>query len=226
MGGEYVEGNVISVEVTSCNKQTANHVMWHYANWQLWGKREDFLAWRGLSGYYSKEELISVTNSLGGEITGRKLRDSGFIQALGKKYGTIAMSPGGWLYENRVDYARKGYEAGISKPENRLSHDERVSLAKRIYSEGKGLASLTTEQRQEIGKRAGKINGLKNKENKIGVCGIPPEEHSKRMSLTNKQRWQCPDCGHVSNAKNVNKHMLEKHNLPKSAKLRLEGKTN
>ncbi len=58
MGGEYTDGNVIEVEVTNCSGFTANHVMWHYANWSLWGKEEDFLAWKGLAGFYGKEEII------------------------------------------------------------------------------------------------------------------------------------------------------------------------
>lgn len=58
MGGEYTEGNVINVEVTQCNGNTANHAMWHYANWCLWGNAQDLVAWRGLAGFYSKEEII------------------------------------------------------------------------------------------------------------------------------------------------------------------------
>lgn len=34
------------------------HAMWHYAEWQRKRKREDFLAWRGLTGYMGKEEII------------------------------------------------------------------------------------------------------------------------------------------------------------------------
>lgn len=113
MGGEYVGGNVISVEVTACNKQTANHVMWHYANWQLWGKKEDEIAWKGLAGYLGKEEattqilretgkrsgaLARATGQInairtrestrkGGEIQGRANRDSGHIQRIGREQG-------------------------------------------------------------------------------------------------------------------------------------------
>jgi len=65
MGGEYTEENVISVEVTQCDKNTANHVMWHYANWCLHRKKEDEIAYRGLSGYYGKEEVIEELVKLG-----------------------------------------------------------------------------------------------------------------------------------------------------------------
>jgi len=71
MGGEYVEGNVISVEVTTCNTQTANHVMWHYANWSLWGKKEDEIAWRALAGFLGQEEIIQETLRAGGQYAGK-----------------------------------------------------------------------------------------------------------------------------------------------------------
>jgi hypothetical protein len=71
MGGQYVEGNVISVEVTSCDKQTANHIMWHFANWQLYGKEEDNIAWRALAGFLNQEEIIRESLRAGGIYAGK-----------------------------------------------------------------------------------------------------------------------------------------------------------
>lgn len=221
MGGKYTENNVISVEVTLCNKQTANHVMWHYANWQLWGKEEDLLAWKGLSGYYSKEECIQQRLILGGKLSGTKNQESGHIKSLGEIYGAKAMVPGGWLYINRVDYAKLGYASGIGKAENRLTNEELSALAKQTYANGKGLAAMSLEEKIAASVKAGEISGNLHKINKTGVCGIPPEEHSKRMSETNKQKWACPVCGYTNIARHVNKHMLEKHNLTKGAKIKV-----
>jgi hypothetical protein len=69
MGGEYVPENVIEVEVSRCDKNVATHPMWHFANWQLWGREEDYLAWRGLSGYLGKEEIIKEKLKMGGKST-------------------------------------------------------------------------------------------------------------------------------------------------------------
>ncbi len=33
------------------------HVMWHFANWQLWGNKEDFIAYKGLAGSISELEI-------------------------------------------------------------------------------------------------------------------------------------------------------------------------
>lgn len=92
--------------------------------------------------------------------------------------------------------------------------------AKCIYAEGKGLAGMTQEERTAASKAGGLVGGKTNAKNKTGVCGISPEEHSKRMASTNKQKWKCPECGFVGNARNVNKHMLEEHGLPKSSKVK------
>lgn len=77
LGGDYQEGNVLEVNVTKCDKNTANHAMWHYANWLLWGNREDFIAWKGLAGFYSKEEIINEVMELARmKIDRKKLGDT------------------------------------------------------------------------------------------------------------------------------------------------------
>lgn len=224
MGGEYIEGNVLSVEVTLCDQQTANHVMWHYANWLLWGKEEDLIAWKGLSGYYGKEELIHQRCRLGGEISGGKLRDTGELAEIGKRVGKIATSPGGWLYEKRKEYARLAGLSSYSKGLGKMTTEERVNIAKLNYANGKGLASMTPEDRKKVSIKAGLVSGQKHKENKTGVCSITPEEHSKRMSKTNKQKWTCPECGYTNIARHVNKHMREEHALPGNLKVKFKGK--
>lgn len=218
MGGEYTEGNVIPVEVTQCNKNTANHVMWHYANWCLWGEIEDRLAWKGLAGFLNKEEIIEEINYLNGKRSGDKNKKSGHISRLGKEYGKLAMSPGGWLYENRVEYARKGGLSSYPLGLGLISKEERLKIARKTYEEGKGLAAMTPQEKSEASAKGGLAGGKTNKDRKTGVCGIPPEEHSKRMSETNRQKWECPKCGMIGNARQINAHMAAEHNLPKEAK--------
>ena len=210
MGGEYVEGNVISVEVTNCDKQTANHVMWHYANWVLWGKPEDLVAYRGLAGYYSKEEIIEQKQKIGSKRGAEINVQSGHIKKLGETYGPMAMAPGGHLYENRVEYGKRGGAAAMEMGVgiHAISPDEKSLIAKKFYAEGKGLAVITEEER--------KINALKG--------GISlHEKYPNIISDRNKQKWKCPLCGYTNIARHVNKHMAEEHNLPKETKLKLEG---
>lgn len=51
MGGTDEKSNLVKVTVTQ-------HAMFHWCNWQLWGNKEDWLAWRGLTGEVGKEEII------------------------------------------------------------------------------------------------------------------------------------------------------------------------
>jgi hypothetical protein len=222
MGGTYSEENVISVNVAECDKNTASHAMWHYANWQLYGKLEDKMAWLGLAGYLGKEELIHERLIMGGKTTGKKNAESGHMSALGKKNGIIAMSPGGWLYENRIEYGRLGgkkvWELGIGLAS--LNHSEK---AKKLYADGKGLAAMSKEERIEASKKAGRIGGRVNALNKTGICGISKQKRSERTKITNSQKWKCNCCDFVSNAKGVNRHLCEKHDLDKSNKHKFFG---
>ena len=217
MGGTYAEDNTLEVEVTDCNQQTANHVMWHYANWRLWGKEEDLLAWRGLAGYHNKEDIIQERLRLGGKVSGNANIESGHIQELGRRFGTQAMSEGGWLYERRSEFGALGgkriWELGVGLAA--LDHSEK---GRRLYAEGKGLAAMTPEERHAAAVAGGSVGGKTNARNGTGVCGIPPEEHSKRASSTNKQRWGCDLCPFESNARGVNRHLHDYHQVDKSHK--------
>jgi hypothetical protein len=210
MGGKYVEGNVISVEVTSCDGQTANHVMWHYANWQLWGKVEDLLAWRGLAGFYGKEDVSKEKQKLGAKLGGQRNKESGHMKSLGETFGKIAMSPEGWLYEKRSEYGRLGGEAALAMGVgiHALSSEEKSRLAKEQHADGKGLAVITDEER--------KVNATNGG---IALHAKYPDIIANR----NKQKWVCPVCGYMNIARHVNKHMTEEHNLPKTAKLKVVG---
>jgi hypothetical protein len=63
-GGSDDENNLIEVSLTQ-------HTMWHFANWCLWGRLEDRLAYKGLGGQVQGEEL-SRKKRLLGQIAGGK----------------------------------------------------------------------------------------------------------------------------------------------------------
>jgi len=50
-GGTDDSTNLVEVTVTQ-------HAMFHFCNWQLWGDKRDWLAWRGLTGEIGKEEIL------------------------------------------------------------------------------------------------------------------------------------------------------------------------
>lgn len=51
-GGEYCEGNVVSLTTTQ-------HAMWHFAEWQRKNRWQDKIAWKGLAGVIGHEEAVS-----------------------------------------------------------------------------------------------------------------------------------------------------------------------
>jgi hypothetical protein len=63
-GGEYVEGNVVSLTLTQ-------HVMWHYAEWVRKQKVQDLVAYKMLSGQIGKEEGIEMLVKEGGRKGGK-----------------------------------------------------------------------------------------------------------------------------------------------------------
>lgn len=79
-GGCYTSDNTIEAPTSLCNKETALHPMWHYANWRLWGKKEDFCAWKGLSAQIEKREIIDLMMREGSRrsVEVRRNRGTGF----------------------------------------------------------------------------------------------------------------------------------------------------
>lgn len=52
-GGTNAKENLVEVSVTQ-------HAMFHYCNWRLWNEKEDWLAWKGLTGEVGKEEIVKA----------------------------------------------------------------------------------------------------------------------------------------------------------------------
>lgn len=65
MGGTDDEWNLVR------GTRIIQHAMFHFANWQLWSKVEDFIAWRSLAGKITKEQAIFEAQSLGGKKGGK-----------------------------------------------------------------------------------------------------------------------------------------------------------
>lgn len=161
MGGEYVEGNVISVEVTRCGKNTANHVMWHYANWCLHGKEEDRIAYRGLSGYYGKEDIVEELIKLGRERIDREK----IGRTLKAKFETNPE-----LRSERSEQIKQAFEE-LSKADPEWKERRRKAIAEagggtksvEVRKEGK-IGMFDNAWQKEMGIRAGK----KHVENRTG----------------------------------------------------------
>lgn len=138
VGGTYEPSNVIEVEINNCiDNNISSHSIWHFCNWQLWGRPEDFCAWKGLAGTTGKEEIIETMHKEGVKRsveTNRRQKTGTFdprIQRIGGEAAIrqrISRDP---TYQSRV-----GKIGGQKCVENRI-----------------GFCGFTFEQRSEQSKR-------------------------------------------------------------------------
>ena len=174
MGGEYVEGNVISVEVIACDKQTANHVMWHFATWQLWGRKEDEIAWKGLAGYYNKEEMIKEIMRVNGKRAG--------LRNLGRKLSdehreTLRQSHLGKTHTTETKTKMSQTRRGKPQPHKRKprSVDTREKISDSLTGRKKSASHCQKLSEANMGVHVGKKWWV-NKDNDVKFCHESPGE--------------------------------------------------
>ena len=68
MGGSDSEENLVEITVEK-------HAMFHYCNWRLWGKEEDKIAWKALSGQMTLSEAQYEAIKLGAKKTGQVMKN-------------------------------------------------------------------------------------------------------------------------------------------------------
>lgn len=142
IGGTYETSNVVEVEINSCiDNNISAHSIWHFCNWQLWGRAEDFCAWKGLAGVAGKEDIIEAMHREGvrkAVETNRNQKTGAFdprIQQIGGKAAIqqrISQDPN---YQSRV-----GKIGGQKCAENKI-----------------GFCGFTFEQRSEQSKQVASI---------------------------------------------------------------------
>ena len=85
MGGSNDYTNIVYVNRTC-------HMMFHFANYQLWGNTEDYVAYRGLSGQIDKQGIIKELCSM----TGKRCYEEGKgLFSLSKEEKAEASARGG-----------------------------------------------------------------------------------------------------------------------------------
>ena len=136
-GGTYEASNVVEVEINSCvNNNISAHSLWHFCNWKLWGRVEDFCAWKGLSGAAGKEEIILEMVRQGAQ---RAVETN-------RKNGTGTFSP---------EIQKIGGQAAIrQRIETDPDYQKRVGTrgGKKCAEEGIGFCGFSFEQRSQQSK--------------------------------------------------------------------------
>lgn len=161
MGGPDTPENLVEVTVTQ-------HAMFHFCNYQLWGNEEDRLAWRGLSGLITTDEVALEAMSLGGKKGGNKHKEN--------KTGICGMTS-----EELSEVGKKGGKiAGNKCKENKI-----------------GICGMTSEEKGEAGKKATSQKwqctetgytstacGLTHYQNKRGI------DTTKRIKVDGSRAWK------------------------------------
>jgi len=233
MGGTDDPINLVEVTITQ-------HIMFHYANWKLYGKKEDEIAWKGLSGHLNKEEIIQEKLSLAGKKAyelglGVHSRSKEEMTENGKKSGEKAKRLGLGIHsltpDERKENSRKGgkisgeknYELGIGI--HSLTSDQKSQVGRKGGIKAKelclGFHSQSKEQRIENNKKAGK----KVKELGVGFFALTKEqmtENGRRgCSITNSQKWKCLETDYVSTPAGLSRYQKSR-GIDPSKRIRLQ----
>lgn len=115
------------------------------------------------------------------------------------------------------------YERGVGI--HSMTTEERIELGKRagkvggkkVFEEKLGCFSLTPEERTEVSRKV----GLKSKEEKKGIFAMTPEQKAERSRKVGLQKWKCLVTGHIANAGNLSQYQ-KKRGIDTSLRERIE----
>jgi general stress protein YciG len=166
VGGLDTSENLVDVTVTQ-------HAMFHFCNYQLWGNEEDRIAWRGLSGLITMDEIKREAQLLGAKKAGQVTYENGT--------GMFKMTP-----EQKSEAGKRGVQTnkengmGIFGMSQKELSEAGKKGGKTTHQNETGIFKQTKEQRSEAGRKGGKKGGKKGAKN------------------TNSQKYQCTKTGYVS----------------------------
>jgi hypothetical protein len=113
--------STVTVTVT-----VTQHAMFHYCNWLLWGNKQDWVAWKGLSGQIGSEELFLETSSIGGKNNAGKPKSPEHRRKISESISSINRSALGTEVKRKISQSMKG---------NTNSHSQKSEEARARHSE-------------------------------------------------------------------------------------------
>ena len=152
--------------------------MWHYASWRLWGKKEDEIAWKGLAGYYNKEEIIIEVMRMNGRRAGlrnvgRKLSDEHKEVLRQRRLGRRHTEE----TKNKMSQTRRGKpQPNKRKPRNT---DTKKKISCTLSGKKKSASHCRKISDANVGAHIGKKWWV-NKDNDVKFCHECPGEEWQR----------------------------------------------
>jgi hypothetical protein len=166
------------------------HAMRHFCEWQLHGLKDDYLAWKGLAGFYGKEEIIEELMKEGRRKAGIATTET--TKRLIKEGTFIFLQP---------DVRRKALEAS--------QKTQRVLFQQ-------GLHALQNPEMRA--RRAEEDRVKRKKEFELGISAFQrPEVIEKSREAAKKSRASqnsaqitCPHCGKTGGHTNMKRYHFDK----------------
>jgi hypothetical protein len=163
--------------------------LFHYCEWKLWGKNQDYLAWKGLSGFLGKEDIIDTLMEEGrkkgretNKKTTRKMILEGSFILLQPDVRNKAIAASQKSQRKLID---QGLHA-LQNPEMRARKAAEDSKRRKEEFE-LGIASL---QRPEVVARQ-------------------KEKSSRSRSCQNSTKITCPHCGKTGGHTNMKRYHFD-----------------
>jgi hypothetical protein len=193
-GGTDDEWNLTPpIEPARCEDGWSSHAIFHFCEWQLWGLRDDFLAWKGLAGFLGKEEIIEQLMEEGRKkarianaLTNQRLLDEG--------------------KHNFQDQAirHKALENSL-KAQAELASDGKHSLQNPEMRARKARA----DRKKQLDLWEKEENPLQRSE----VVQKRKESSSASRSAQNSEQVTCPHCGKTGGKTNMKRYHFDKCKL-------------
>ena len=102
------------------------HAMFHYCNWELWGDRRDWVAWKSLSAQIGEEEIFLETSAVGGRNNAGKPKSPEHRSKISESLTNMYHGPCGEEIKEKISKTMEGNTNSQSQrsPESRKRHSE------------------------------------------------------------------------------------------------------
>jgi len=158
-GGTNDPSNLVEVSVTQ-------HAMFHYCNWQLWGDKRDWLAWKGLTGEVGREDIIKQLRLEGSkkglEISHKKGSTPARVAAARKSQPLATAAA---LLPAAIEKRRKSLREGIDsltsdERKERFSREQTAEVLRRKSDLLRSFKSLTVQTPDGVKEVEGSLNEI------------------------------------------------------------------
>lgn len=145
MGGSDDDDNLVELTIDE-------HALAHKELYEKYGKHEDYIAWKCLSGMMGKDEFLAERAKLGGKTQGTKNVESGHmakIQPMSKKFGgprkggLTTMSRGKGAFADPLERLKSATKGGLTQGKRNAESGHLKRIAQLPNRRSSGMIWIT-----------------------------------------------------------------------------------